>query len=327
VSAGWVAASVRARAMACRQVGPSGARRLATAPSLAEARARLAGTCYADAVTAPPGLAPAQHAVSTAVLWQLRVLAGWLPAGGTRVARALVAGYERENVVAYLRWLQAARVRQAAQVFQGAPEPEPAPEPAPAPFELGSLSTAWTRLRRAPDAPALLAGLARSPWGAVDSPDPARVRDTLTAVWLRRLATEVPASRPWAVRAAVLHLARVRVVQGHLPGPRSSACLDALLGPRWRGADSLAGLRERLGPPAHRALEGVPDADRLWWAEAGLWATLAEDGARLLHRGTPGPEQVAAAAAVLAADAFRIRAALVAAAVGGGAGEVLERAG
>jgi hypothetical protein len=70
-------------------------------------------------------------------------------------------------------------------------------------------------------------------------------------------------------------------------------------------------------------LDGVAAPERLWVAEAGLWTALADGGSRLLRRPIAGPEHAIGAIAVLAADAFRVSAAL-AAATSGGAGDLEE---
>jgi hypothetical protein len=325
MSAEWVAATVRARAMARRRLGPVATRRLAAAPSLAVARAALAGTAYAEAaapaaLSAPgsgshPGssselylgsgdeLASAQRAVAAAVLWQVRVLAGWMPSRGTPIARAVVAGFERENIVGQLRRLR------------GGTPPEP--------FELGSLSTAWNRVRATASVPDLLAELAASPWGDIGVDDTAGVRDALGAAWLRRLALDLPSARPWATTAAVLLVARALLVEGVAPPPAAVVQLDGVLGRRWHDATTLDQLRAGLDAGAHRSLDGVGSVQQLWSAETGLWDALGQGGARLLRRPLPGPDRVVGALALLAADAFGVRAALAAAATGSGAGEVL----
>ncbi len=298
MSAGWVAASVRARSMARRRLGQSAARRLGAAPSLESARELLVGTAYADVVTAPPGLAAAQHAVADVVLWEIRVLAGWLPAAGTTLARTAAAAFERENLVGHLVRLDGGR-------------------PGPA-HDLGSLSTAWTRVRRTTSVEAALAEIAASPWGRVTSTDPGAVRDELTAAWLARVSRVAPAARAWARAAAVLLVARVQAVESRSLPDQAAARLTGLLGRDWASARTLEALRETLTPPARTVLDSVRSTDRLWVAEAALWTTLAVGGERLLRRPLAGPDHVVGALAVLGADAFLVDAALAAAATGTG---------
>jgi hypothetical protein len=290
--------------MARRRLGSTAVRRLASAPTLGAARAQLAGTAYARAAADAGGLAEVQRAVASAVLWQIRVLAGWMPPSGPRLARALVAGLERENIVEHLQQL---RGRQA-----------------PPPFELGALSTAWTRVRATTSASALLEEVRASAWGEVTGADPPSLRDALTAAWLHRVAHEVPSARPWATVAALLLVARSQVLEGR-PVPSSAITpLDALLGRGWHAARSLDELRRGVDVPARGALDSVGPTEQLWTAEARLWTTqLAGDGRRLLRGPMPGTQPVVGAIAVLAADAFAVRAALAAVVSGHGAEEVL----
>ena len=98
MSAGWVAGSVRARAMAQRQLGAAAARRLAACGSLADAQRVLAATHYAREDQPGQTLAGAQHAVAEGLLWDLRVLAGWLPREGVGLLRTLAGWFEIANV-------------------------------------------------------------------------------------------------------------------------------------------------------------------------------------------------------------------------------------
>ena len=98
------------------------------------------------------------------------------------------------------------------------------------------------------------------------------------------------------------------------PGPGRCAAHRAARS-RWPSARSLDELREALAPAA-AVLDGVSSPEQLWVAEAALWTSLADGGARLLRGPLAGPEHVVGAMAVLAADAFRVSAALAAAATG-----------
>ena len=86
MSTGWVAGSVRARALARRRLGAAAARQLAASGSLADALRVLSATHYGREDLRGQTLAGAQHAVARTVLWDLRVLAGWLPRDGRPVA-------------------------------------------------------------------------------------------------------------------------------------------------------------------------------------------------------------------------------------------------
>ena len=91
-------------------------------------------------------MAEADRAGTADLVWSMRVLAGWIPARGTAVVRALAAGVERSNVVALAAALgtgpgpgeATGGAAAAATAARDAAEPE---------VELGALATAWPRLR------------------------------------------------------------------------------------------------------------------------------------------------------------------------------------
>ncbi|KAD3633131.1 hypothetical protein GD627_09895 [Arthrobacter yangruifuii] len=342
--ADWVAASVRARSMAQRRLGAGTCRDLSVLPSLPAAVDALDGSVYADQLSAARTLGAAQLATRRTVLWQLRVLAGWLPTGGTPLVRAAAARFEADNIIALAAALRAGSradgpaAGDAGDAGQAGPDspagagtrgggtgaagPGPAfPPPAPA-FDLGGLATAWPRLSTADSPQTLLAMLAASPWG--DPGTAAALPDTLTAVWLRRLASAAPAARPWAVAGAVLIAARLLLVDNARPPERLSSLLRPLIGTGWTEAATLTELTASLGPAAAQVLADVQEPHELWQAEARLAARVEADGFNLLRAGLPGPDVVLGAMAVLAADAWRVRAALAAAAAGAGRSEVLD---
>ncbi|MCC3279545.1 V-type ATPase subunit [Arthrobacter sp. zg-Y40] len=308
--ADWVAASVRARSMAQRRVGAGTCREVAAMASLPTAAEALADSVYGPDLTAARSLGDAQHATRRTVLWQLRVLAGWLPAGGTPLIRAAAARFEADNIIALAAALHTGTLPAGTDM-------------APAPlYDLGGLATAWPRLRTAESPETLHAMLAASPWG--DPGTAAQLPDILTAVWLRRLAGAAAGARPWAVSAAVLLAARLLLVDRTRPPDRLVSLLRPLLGTGWTDAASLPELAVSLSPAAGRALSATQDPQGLWRAEAQLAAQVETDGFGLLRAGLPGPDVVLGAMAVLAADAWRVRAALAAAAAGTGGSEVLD---
>jgi hypothetical protein len=306
MSAAWVAASVRARSMARRQVGAAGSRRVAAQDSLAEALLLLADTPYADRLAQTADLGVAQRATSDTVLWQLRVLAGWMPARGTRLARAAAGSFERDNIVALALRLDGG---------DGA---------GCDPFDLGALATSWPRLRTAASAEELAESLRRSPWGGTGQGGTAALRDVLTLVWLRRLAAVAPQAQSWAGAACVLTVTRIVLVERASPSPRILQLVRPVLGRTWETARDLAELRAALPSSVRPVLRGIEAPEELWRAEAGMRAAVEADGLRLLGRPRPGPEVVLGAIAVLAMDAWRVRAALAAAAAGAGSSEVLD---
>mgnify|MGYP003308788518 CR=1 FL=1 len=392
----WVAASVRARSMAQRRVGAGTCRTIAAAPGLPEALAQLADTVYGRELQSAQTLSHAHRATLSqahratrrTVLWQLRVLAGWLPAGGTRLVRAAAAAFEADNILALnvsLRREYAASgnaAHSAAGPTAGNAAQAAGPTAGDAAgigtgtgtgfgagtvkaFDLGGLATAWPRLQTAATEEELRLALASSPWG--DPGPETALSDVLTAVWLRRLTAEAAAARPWAAAAAALVAARIVLVDRTAPAPRLLTLLRPLLGTAWAGSgdpattgpagiaqasapdpagldsapEDSAGqdsagqdsahpgsagpefLRNTLPPAAAQALDGVNRAADLWRAEAALAARIESEGFSLLRAGLPGPDVVLGAMAVLATDAWRVRAALASAAVRAGTSEVL----
>lgn len=305
MKADWVAASVRSRSMAKRRIGAGAAREIAAQRSLADGLARLADTVYADRVIGCTTLDAAERATRDTTLWQLRVLAGWMPATGTRLARTAAAAYERDNVLALGRSFDDGR-------------------PTAAPFDLGSLGTAWSRLRSATSTEELQESLRRSPWGDLGPGRPAGMRDVLTLVWLGRLAEVAGAARPWAEAAAALIVARILLVDGVEPSPRIRQLVRPLLGAGWETARELAALRAVVPRAANAVFEAVTSPEDLWLAEARLRTRVEADGFRLLRGALPGPDAVLGGMAVLGMDAWRVRAALAAAAAGSGTSEVLD---
>ncbi|WP_062526215.1 hypothetical protein [Demequina rhizosphaerae] len=306
MSAAWVAAAVRVRALVAGRAGPEGAARLARAGSLAEAGDLLARWSYGarvrDAAT-PDGL---QRATRETLLWQLRVLAGWAPAGGTGILRAAAAEFERDNILARVRELSGA--------------------PSERPYELGALDTSWSTLRLAPSADALRATLARSAWGAVPDDEADQLADLLTAAWLQRYARVAPAARAWAARQAALAVARLAFVDRVRPGPTLRERVRPLLGRAWEQAADLPAFADSLPRGARVVLGGVTDAGGLWRAEARHHGLVETEAASLLRSARPGPDVVVAGIGLLAADAWRIQAAVAAVGSAGGAREVLDAA-
>lgn len=304
----WVAASVRARALARRRAGPPLVRRVAAQDGLEPALALLASSVHGrrlEALPAAPTLAQAQRATRETVLWQLRVLAGWTPARGTTTMRALASGFERDNVLGLARRLQG--------------------RPAPEPFDLGALATAWPRLREATSTEDLLAAVRRSPWG-----DPghelADLPDVLAVVRCRAVAAAAPQARTWAGSAAAVTCARALLLDGLAP-ERLREVARPLLGRAWETTTDVAGFRAALPTALRPVLDGVAEPAGLWRAEVTLRLLQEREGQDLLRGPRPDPSVVLGAVAVLAVDAWRVRAALAAATVGGGEpGMVLDAA-
>ena len=302
MSGGWTAASVRAGALSRQRLGAGRCRTLAAQPSLAHAVALLRPTAYGRFLDHADSLEAAAHGTRLAVLWQLRVLSGWFPPSGGGLARALAAGFERDNIVGLVARLSG--------------------RPAPPAFELGGLATAWPRLRGLGSAAELEKELAHTPWAS--TPGGLPLRDRLTLAWLRRLDAAAPEVRPWHEGTVVLLIARSRLLEESPPPPALREEAARLVGSRWETARSLGELRDALPPTPRRLLADVETPDQLWRAELALRRKIEEDAFEWVRSPRPGPETVLGSIGVLASDAWRVRAALASAAGGGQDAEALD---
>ncbi|MEI8406602.1 MULTISPECIES: hypothetical protein [unclassified Kribbella] len=305
MDAGWVAASVRAKAMARRRLGAGAARRIALSPGLSDALGLLAGTAYARAAVPGTPLSQAERVVTELELWHLRVLSGWLPRSAVGLARALGARYERANIETLARNLAGAE--RSHQYY-----------------DLGSLALSWPRIAATTSAPALREALRASPWGDPGDTTPAALRDVLLLRWLRMVAAEAAPAIEWVTGAATLVAAKQLLVTTTGPAEEVVRAAAPLIGTDWMTASSVAALRDTVPAAGRWVLDGVGSPPDLWRAEAGLAARIESDGFRLLRHGTPGIEPFLGAVAVLAVDGWRVRVALGDAAVGAGPGEVLD---
>ncbi|KFF61017.1 hypothetical protein JF66_00675 [Cryobacterium sp. MLB-32] len=304
MSAGWIAASVRARSMAERRVGAGLCHTISMHTSPAPALALLSGTMYGERLAACTSPVEYERATQNTVLWQLRVLAGWLPASGTRLVRALAAGFERDNILAL------------EGTFTSAAE-------TPEYFDLGVLSTAWPRLRNAQSTAQLRDGLRLTPWGDAGTDGQTSLADVLTVTWLSRLASAAPASRPWAQMAVGLCGARMVLVDRSVPSSRFRHWVRPLLGTAWESATTMADMKVALPPTARKLLDGLDHPDELWRAEVRCRLRMEDDAFRMLRVSPAGPDTVLASLTVLQSDSWRLRAALFAADRGAGSSEVL----
>lgn len=276
MSAGWVAGSVRARALARRRLGPAAARQLAASGSLDAALTALSGTAYGRRARPGDDVATAQHGIASGLLWDLRVLAGWLPRDGVRMLRTLAG------------WFELANIEEALTAHPGPV------------YDLGALATAWPRLRLA----------APGGEGAVG----------LRARWAARVAELGEPATIWAAGGIALLIAGERAGAGrHL----DSAVLGSaarLAGAAAIGAGTLTELNGALPARARWVLAGIGSPGELWRGEVTWRARVEQDGLRLLRTASLDSGVVLGAVAVLACDALRVRAALEAAARGGGPG-------
>ncbi len=189
MSAGWVAAGVRARGLARRRLGRDGALDLAASDTLVAALGTLANTPYGREVKTAMDLASAEHAVFATLLWHMRILAGWGPPLGSGPLRLLATGFEVANVTGRL-----ARI--------GGQNAAP-------PYALGSMATAWPVVSEAQTPSEVRGALASSSWGDPGGEDLATVRLALLLGWARRVLDGVPGAADWAISGSAL-----RAVQG-----------------------------------------------------------------------------------------------------------------
>ncbi len=303
MSARWVAGAVRSKAIAQRRLGAAGARALAASPSLPAALQTLVAAPYRREVHVDQTLAQAQHAVRATLLWHLRVLAGWQPRSGVEVLRVLTGWFEVANVDEHLAGLS------------GVPT-----EP---PYHLGTLATAWPRLREATSAREVRAELATSAWGDPGGETPYAIGLGMRVAWAERVS-QLDGASAWAAGGAALLLARELFVHRQ-PVPETVApTVDGLLGPDAREAVSLPDLARRVRPDGAWALAGVERETDLWRAQSAWWHRVEDDALAALRRPDLDGRLLLAAATVLAVDAWRTCAALELAARGGGPLEVFD---
>ena len=144
--------------------------------------------------------------------------------------------------------------------------------------------------------------------------------------WAQRVAALSPVLVPWAAGAATLLLAREHFLVGRTLLTSGRRAASALLGNRALGAGSLRELATAAGPDAAWVLEGIEEPTDIWLAEGAWWRRVEADGVALLHAGADR-RPVLGTIAVLAADAWRICAALELSARGGTPVEVFDALG
>jgi hypothetical protein len=305
MSPGWVAGGVRARGLQARCLGRDGARRLALSSSLGEALAALAPTAYGSGIAPGMRLAAAQHAVSAAALWHLRILAGWSAPLGAEPLRAVAGSFEIENITEHLGRL--------------------AGGPASPPFELGSLAVAWPAVARAENPGEVRAALASSDWGDPGGVELADVRLALELSWTRRILNQAPAASDWAISRAGIIIARV-IAAGAVETLGASAHQNACraLGRGWQQARTLDEFIRSAPKVVKATLTEVETVEDLWKAEANWWARVDGDGRDLAALPPHDPSSVLGVAALITVDAWRVRAALAISERGGTNDEVVD---
>ncbi len=316
MTAAWVAGTVRARALVRRRLGIGGARALVSSDSFRAALDILARSSYgnvggvseaAGRHGVDPGDDPeaAARGVAATLLWNLRVLAGWLPARGSELLRVLVGWFEIANTEEHLRALSG--------------------RSAPPPYRLGSIATAWPRIAAARSPDDVRATLAASPWRDPGGSGPRDIQIGLRLAWADRVSARVAPARPWASGAAALLLARELLVRRQPLTGALRAAAQRTLGPGVAtNATSIPALRDSLPPAGRWALDDVFDPGELWQAEARWWRRLRTDSAVLGARSGFGEEPVIGAVGLLAHDAWLVSGALAGVGRGSTAVEVFD---
>ncbi|MGW5382492.1 hypothetical protein [Nocardia sp. NPDC003963] len=292
MSAGWVAGNVRAAGLCGRRLGVERTRELARAGALDAAQRVLARSSYRRDLRIGATLLETELAVSATLLWHLRVLAGWQSRRGARMIRTLAGGFEIANIGAL-----------AARLAGAAPCGE---------YELGTLDWAWNRLRHARTLSELSAALQNSVWGDPGGETARDIVDVALSVWADRVAATVPIGRAWAHGAVALLTARRIFAEPQplpLPGPLSRHVAH-LLGPAALSVTDLSSYRTALPSTARWVLADVDTVPDLWHAEFSWWRRLGTDGATLMADMPFGASLPVGATALLAVDAWQVRAAL-----------------
>jgi hypothetical protein len=291
-----VAGAVRGRALARRRLGDD-VRDLAAKRSLADALAHLSASSYGHRMRADLDVAGAQRAIAETALWHLRVLAGWLPPRGVRVARALAGWFELANLESH------AVVLAVGERWREEP------------YALGALSTVWPTAAATATLPQLRASLAHSEWGDPGGDSLGAILLGVRIAWTRRLRTIQRQANEWADGGLALAVAKALFA-----GAGSAAAVTPPrvpeLGSKWRDASDLAELAQRLPASARWVLRDVREPQDLWTAERTWWLRIDRDAARLLGQGRLGRTTVVGAATLLLTDCWRTRAALEEAARG-----------
>lgn len=305
---------VRAKALARRRLGAAGVRAVSTSPGLGAALAALASSSYGHDVRPGQGLGAAQHAVAASLLWNMRVLAGWLPRGRVDVVRLFAAGFEVANLDEHLSTLSHVSTPQGV--------------PADPPYSLGMLDTSWSRLSSTTALTGIAEVLETSRWQLRGCRTPRELALGLRLAWADAVVAGVPEAAGWARAGAALLVLKEVALQDHRLTEPLALRASYVLGPAFVGALSgrpvdLAGLRDDLPSGARWVLDGLDESQDLWRGEAAWWHRVERDGFALLRGSGYDRRPVVGALAVLAVDAWRVRAALETAARGG-AGPTLE---
>lgn len=302
-SIAWNAGAVRARLLGQRRLGRERCQELAVEDSLAAVLERLSEGPYRHDVEPGMTLASAQWAVAATPLWHLRVLGGWLPPAGGELVRVLVGWWEVLNVENLLAELAAL--------------------PAFPAYDLGTLDTAWSRIRTADSAEGVRLRLAASPWRDPGADEPASIVAALRLSWAQRVDDEIEEMSRLAAGWAALVAARDLFAGGRTQAAAGAANVR-MLGRDWREAADLADFLGRLPRDAAWVFRDIDKAEELWRAEVRWWRSLYADGLERLRHPASGADAVVGAFCVLLADAHLVQGGLEMASRGGGESEVVD---
>lgn len=308
MGAAWVAGTVRAHTLLTRRTGVVESRRLAGLGSIDALVRDLTPGPYGRDLVGCRTAAEVESAVGAALLWHLRVLAGWLPGTGARTVRLLAAPFEIANTIDHAR-------RLAGVVGDSA-----------APYRLGALATAWPRLSATTSLAALRTELTCSPWGDPGGEDPAAIAISMVVTGASRVADLVPQAAELAAGAAALQVAREVFLTGRELTAPVRRRAEALLGSGALSATDVTSFAAALRPGARWALVGTAGPEQFVVAERSWWQRAERDGQSMLTGAGFGPAAPVGCVLALSADARRVRAAAVLAARGGTAPEVLDAA-
>lgn len=290
MTAGWVAPAARGRALLGRLLVVDGARELAAAGSWDDARTMLSRTMYGAELPPSASRVDARCAAIAATAWQLRVLAGWLPAGRAVLARLFAAPVEIFNIEHHVAHL-------------GGADPVES-------INLGSLAAAWPRVARAATVEDVRRVLALSVWEDPGGTEPTAISLALRVALARRFAAQVPIAGDWARGAVAVLVARERFAFGRDVNPPTGRTVDRLIGPHWRGVVRVEELADRLPATASWALHGIDDPAELWRGELAVVRRITEDARRRSTTQRYDESTVTAMMALLIIDLWTVCAAI-----------------
>jgi hypothetical protein len=272
-----------------------GAAAVANSGGLGPALQLLIDSPYGADLESGMSLEAAQRQVAATTLWHLRVLAGWLPPGGSAVLQPLVAWFEIANIEERLAYLS------------GSGHPPP--------YQLGRMGLAWPAASSATTPDAVREVLSRSRWGDPGTSDAAAMVLGLRFRWATWVAGSVPGADIWAATAVALLAGRIRFASSPADLPPESLRVFGLP-PGWQHAASLPALRAMMQHQLAWVLDGVEQSSDLWAAEARWWSQVRKDAAEMVVRSRYESSAIVGVAALLGYDAWLTRAALGAAARG-----------